>query len=97
MPIDLTSTGAGNRHVLTCPAGKTENYRDTEPANCAHRRIGGEHSDRIYFANAYLQFLFVHVDFALLTASSRRSKARRNVRLALASKKTNCVSLWSHH
>ena len=34
------------------------------------------------FANAYLQFLFDHVDFALLTATSRRSIARRDAPLA---------------
>ena len=47
---------------------------------------GRKYSDRLYLVHAYLQFLFDHEDFSLLTATSRRSIARRNARLALASR-----------
>ena len=73
MPIDFTCTGAGNRHVLTCTTGgpllviNDGKPRDIQPATCVYQKADGEHSDRLYFANAYLRFPFDHVDFALLT------------------------------
>ena len=71
--------------------GTLDVFATLQPATCAHRSVGGAHSDRLYFAHACLQFPFDHEDFALLPATSHLSIARMNACLALASKTLTLV------